>query len=68
MFAHPLEVCSLERDASALRGGYVIYLVEEVHRDELQRFEKQLRQYQTGERRDDVDDVLDDVRDLLDRM
>ena len=37
-------------------------------RDKLDRFEKHVKEYQSGERKDDVDDVLDDVRDLLDRM
>lgn len=33
-----------------------------------ERFEKIVKDYRTGERKDDVDDVLDDVRDMLDRM
>ncbi len=37
-------------------------------RDKLDRFEKLVKEFQSGQRRDDVDDVLDDVRDLLDRM
>lgn len=37
-------------------------------RDKLDRFEKHVKEYQTGQRKDDVDDVLDDVRDFLDRM
>lgn len=37
-------------------------------RERLDEFEKQVKAYQSGELRDDVDDVLDDVRDLLDNM
>ena len=37
-------------------------------RELLDRFEKVVKEYRSGERKDDVDDVLDDVRDLLDRM
>ncbi len=37
-------------------------------RETLDRFEKLVKEYQSGKRKDDVDDVLDDVRDLLDRM
>ena len=37
-------------------------------RDKLDRFEKHVKDYQSGKRKDDVDDVLDDVRDMLDRM
>ena len=37
-------------------------------REKLERFEKHVKEYQAGQRNDDVDDVLDDVRDLLDRM
>ena len=35
-------------------------------RELLDRFEKLAKQYQSGELKDDVDDVLDDVRDMLD--
>lgn len=37
-------------------------------REELDRFDRLAKEYQSGKRKDDVDDVLDDVRDLLDRM
>lgn len=37
-------------------------------RDKLDQFEKLVKEYQSGQRKDNVDDVLDDVRDLLDRM
>ena len=37
-------------------------------RDKLDRFEKLVKEYRSGQRKDDVDEVLDDVRDLLDRM
>lgn len=37
-------------------------------RDRLDRFEKHVKDYQSGARRDDVDDVLDDVRDMLNDM
>lgn len=36
-------------------------------RELLDRFEKLVKEYQSGQRKDD-DDVLDDVRDMLDRM
>ena len=36
--------------------------------DKLDKFEKRVKEYQTGQRKDDVDDVLDDVRNMLDRM
>ena len=42
--------------------------VEKRHRDKLQQFETRVQDYQTGARSDDVDDVLDDVRDFLDRI
>ena len=35
-------------------------------RDKLDQFEKHVKEYQSGQRKDDVDDVLDDVRDFLD--
>jgi hypothetical protein len=38
------------------------------HREKLDRFEKLVKEYQSGQRKDDVDDVLDDVRDLLEGM
>ena len=37
-------------------------------RDRLDRFERDVDDYRTGRKKDDVDEVLDDVRDLLDRM
>lgn len=37
-------------------------------REKLDRFEKLVKEYENGQRKDDVDDVLDDVRDMLDRM
>lgn len=37
-------------------------------RESLDRFEKHIKEYQSGERKDDVDDVLDDVQDMLDNM
>ena len=37
-------------------------------RPQLERFERHVQGYQSGRRRDDVDDVLDDVRDFLDRI
>ena len=37
-------------------------------RDKLDRFEKHVQEYQSGTRKDDVDDVLDDVRRMLDNM
>lgn len=37
-------------------------------RELLDQFERVVKEYRNGTRKDDVDDVLDDVRDLLDRM
>ena len=37
-------------------------------RPALDQFEKRVKEYRSGQRKDDVDEVLDDVRDLLDRM
>ncbi len=42
--------------------------VSRLNREKLDRFEKLVKDYQSGHRKDDVDDVLDDVRDMLDRM
>lgn len=42
--------------------------LERRHRDQLEEFERLVQEYQSGQRRDNVDEVLDDVRDLLDRM
>ncbi len=37
-------------------------------RDRLDRFEHNVEEYRSGRKKDNVDDVLDDVRNLLDRM
>lgn len=37
-------------------------------REQLDRFEKHIQEYQSGKRKDDVEDVLDDVRNMLDNM
>lgn len=46
----------------------ILLELQKRERDKLERFEESVRAFQSGGRRDDVDDVLDDVRDLLDRM
>ena len=64
-----LYVHQMEGEDPDGRNDNVIELqLEKQHRDELERFERYAQQYQSGQRKDDVDDVLDDVRDLLDRM
>lgn len=51
------------------KNDNIIHLeLQKRDRDKLDRFEKQVKDYQSGKRKDDVDDVLDDVRDMLDRM
>ncbi|MCA9148820.1 MAG: hypothetical protein KDA92_05960 [Planctomycetales bacterium] len=39
--------------------------VRKQHREELKELEKRIDEYRRGTRRDDVDDLLDDVRDFL---
>ena len=51
------------------RGDKIIHLeVQKRDREKLDRFEKNVKDYQTGQRQDDVDEVLDDVRDFLDQI
>jgi hypothetical protein len=59
------------RSSSALQGlpgadeQHVELTVHKQHRDQLKDFERRLREYQSGNRRDDTDELLDDVRDFL---
>lgn len=39
--------------------------VRKVHRDALKAFEKRAREYQSGQRTDNADEMLDDIRDFL---
>lgn len=51
------------------KNDNIIHLeLQKRDREALDRFEKQVKDYRSGKRKDDVDDVLDDVRDMLDRM
>ena len=64
-----IKVFAMLGDEPDGKNDNVIQLeVPKRNREQLDRFEKLVKEYQTGKRKDDVDDVLDDVRDLLDRM
>ena len=64
-----IKVFTMLGDEPDGKNDNVIQLeVQKRDRELLDRFEKLVKEYQTGKRKDDVDDVLDDVRDMLDRM
>ena len=64
-----LKVHAMVGDEPDGKNDKVIELeLQKRDRDQLDRFEKHVKEYQSGKRKDDVDDVLDDVRDMLDKM
>ena len=64
-----IEVHVMSGDDPDGKNDKVIELeLQKRDREKLDRFEKLVKEYQSGQRKDDVDDVLDDVRDMLDRM
>ncbi len=64
-----IEVHAMVGDELDGRNDCVLELeLQKRDRDSLDRFEKHIKEYQSGERKDDVDDVLDDVQDMLDNM
>ena len=64
-----IEVHTMVGDEPDGKNDNVIELeLQKRDRDRLDRFEKHVKEYQSGQRKDDVDDVLDDVRDMLEGM
>jgi len=67
--AFTIEVHVMVGDEPDGRNDKVLELeLQKRDREALDRFQKHIKGYQSGERKDDVDDVLDDVQDMLDNM
>lgn len=67
--AFKIKVHSVVGDEPDGKNDNVIELeIQKRDRAKLDRFAKLVEEYVSGSRKDDTDDVLDDVRDLLDRM
>lgn len=55
-------------DPDGVHDNTIHLQLQKRDRPQLDRFEQHVTDYQSGKRKDDVDDVLDEVRNLLDRM